>query len=56
MLAEKAKEADAMIVAGYTPYSSLDARTKAFIERLYPLRHQKGVMRNNPGGIIVTCV
>jgi multimeric flavodoxin WrbA len=55
MLAEKAKEADAMIVAGYTPYSSLDARTKAFIERLYPLRHQKGVMRNKPGGIIVTC-
>ena len=36
MLAEKAKTADAMIIAGFTPYSSLDARTKAFIERLYP--------------------
>jgi len=55
MLAEKAKEADALIIAGYTPYSSLDARTKAFIERLYPLRHQHAYMRGKPGGAIVTC-
>lgn len=55
MLAEKAREADALIVAGYTPYSSLDARTKAFLERLFPLRHQKGLMQRKPGGIIVTC-
>jgi len=37
--AEKAKESDALIVVGFTPYSSLDSRTKAFIERLYPLRN-----------------
>jgi multimeric flavodoxin WrbA len=55
MLAEKAKTADAMIIAGFTPYSSLDARTKAFIERLYPLRHIHGYMRGKPGGAIVTC-
>ncbi|MBP2029643.1 multimeric flavodoxin WrbA [Methanohalophilus levihalophilus] len=55
VLAEKAKQADALIVAGFTPYSSLDGRTKAFIERLYPLRHNHGFMRGKPGGIIMTC-
>ncbi|WP_406670048.1 flavodoxin family protein [Methanolobus sp. ZRKC4] len=53
-MAEKAKEADALIVAGFTPYSSLDSRTKAFIERLYPLRHRYGFMQGKPGGIIIT--
>ncbi len=55
MLAEKAKEADALVVGGFTPYSTLDARTKAFLERLYPLRHLKGFMRGKPGGAVVTC-
>lgn len=55
MLAEKAKEADALVIGCYTSYSSIDARTKAFIERLYPLRHIKGFMRGKPGGVIVTC-
>lgn len=53
-LVAKAKEADALIVGAYTPYSSLDARTKAFLERLYPLRHLKGYMTGKPGGAIVT--
>jgi multimeric flavodoxin WrbA len=55
MLAEKAKSSAALIIAGFTPYSSLDARTKAFIERLYPLRHLHGFMRGKPGGAIITC-
>lgn len=55
MLAEKAKEANALIIACYTPYSSVDALTKAFIERLYPLRHKHGFMAGKPGGAIVTC-
>ena len=54
-LAEKAREADALIIAGFTPYSSLDARSKAFIERLYPLRHRNGYMAGKPGGAIITC-
>ena len=54
-LAKKAKEADALIIACYTPYSSIDSLTKAFIERLYPLRHQRGFMAGKPGGAIVTC-
>ncbi len=54
LLAKKAKEADALIIAGFTPYSSLDSRTKAFIERLYPLRHIHGYMAGKPGGAIIT--
>jgi len=54
VLAEKAKEADALIIACYTPYSTVDSRTKAFIERLYPLRHLHGFMAGKPGGAIVT--
>lgn len=54
-LARKAREADGLIIAGYTPYSSIDARTKAFMERLYPLRHRHGFMQGKPGGAIITC-
>ena len=53
-LAEKVKDADALIIAGYTPYSTLDARTKAFIERLYPNRHGMAHMKGKPGGAIIT--
>lgn len=53
-LAEKVRMADALLVACYTPYSTVDARTKAFLERLYPLRHLRGSMRGKPGGAIVT--
>jgi multimeric flavodoxin WrbA len=57
LLAEKAKEADALVVAGFTPYSTLDSRTKAFIERLYPLRHTHGFMAGKPGAAVITsCV
>jgi multimeric flavodoxin WrbA len=54
IMAEKARDADALIVAGFTPYSTLDARTKAFLERLYPLRHKHGFMRGKPGAAVVT--
>ena len=53
-LAEKAYKADALIIAGYTPYSSLDSRSKTFIERLYPLRHRHGLMEGKPGAAIIT--
>ncbi len=57
MLAEKAKAADALVIAGFTPYSTLDSRTKAFIERLYPLRHNNGFMAGKPGAAVITsCV
>ncbi len=53
-LAEKAKAADALVIGGFTPYSSLDSRTKAFIERLYPLRHLHGFMAGKPGAAVIT--
>lgn len=53
-LAEKAGAADALVIAGFTPYSTIDARTKAFIERLYPLRHNKGLMAGKPGAAVIT--
>jgi multimeric flavodoxin WrbA len=57
VLAEKAKAADALVIAGFTPYSTLDARTKAFLERLYPLRHNEGFMAGKPGAAVITsCV
>lgn len=55
LLAQKARDADALVVGCYTPYSSIDARTKAFLERLYPLRHIHGLMLGKPGGAVVTC-
>jgi len=54
LLAEKVKAADALVIAGFSPYSTIDSRTKAFIERLYPLRHNKGFMAGKPGGAVVT--
>ena len=55
MLAEKAFKADVLVIGGYTPYSSLDSRTKAFIERLYPLQHRHGLMAGKRGAAVVTC-
>lgn len=55
LLAQKAKQADGLVVGGFTPYSSIDARTKAFLERLYPLRHKHGYMVGKPGIAVVTC-
>ncbi|MFH2124464.1 MAG: flavodoxin family protein [Pseudomonadota bacterium] len=54
LLAEKTYKADALIIAGFTPYSSLDSRTKAYMERLYPLRHRHGLMAGKPGGALIT--
>lgn len=54
LLTEKVYKADALIVAGFTPYSSIDSRTKIFLERLYPLHHLHALMSGKPGGAIVT--
>jgi multimeric flavodoxin WrbA len=53
-LAERVKAADAVVVGCYTPYSAIDSRTKAFLERLYPLRHQHGFLRGKPIAAVVT--
>lgn len=57
ILCEKVKEADALVIGGYTPYSTLDSQTKTFIERLYPLRHKNGYMKGKLGvAVISSCV
>lgn len=52
-LAEKFREAKAVVVGAFTPYSSLDGRTKTFIERMYCLRHQTGL---NAGKLVATVI
>jgi len=52
-LAEKVKSARAMVIGSYCPYSSLDGFTKAFMERLWSMRHQTNL---NRGKLVVTAV
>lgn len=54
MMAEKVKDADAIVIGGFTPYSSIDARTKTFMERMYALRHNRGLMAGKVGAAVVT--
>ncbi len=53
-LAEKFRHAKAFVLGGFTPYSSLDARTKAFMERMYCLRHQTGLNKGKIGASVIT--
>lgn len=54
---ERVKEATALVIGGFTPYSTLDSRTKAFMERMYPLRHNHGFLKGKPGAsVISSCV
>ena len=41
-LAGKFRDVPAFVLGAFTPYSSLDARTKAFMERMYCHRHRIG--------------
>jgi multimeric flavodoxin WrbA len=54
MLAEKLRAARAFVLGAYTPYSSLDARTKTFMERMYCLRHLSGLNRGKIGAAVIT--
>jgi multimeric flavodoxin WrbA len=56
-LAEVFQCASAFVLGGYTPYSSLDARTKAFMERMYCHRHRIGGNARKFGvaGITTAC-
>lgn len=53
-LAEKVKNAGAVVVGGYPPYGSIDAFTKAFLERLFSLRHNTGLNRGKLAVVVVT--
>lgn len=53
-LAEKVKKAGALVVGGYPPYGSVDGFTKAFLERLFSLRHNTGLNRGKLAVTVVT--
>ena len=55
-LSEKVLKADALVIGAYTPYSQIDAFTKAFLERLWSLRHINNKLKDKPVVIIVTGV
>lgn len=38
-LAKKLRQAKGLVIGGYTPYRMIDAFTKAFLERLWSMRH-----------------
>ena len=44
-LAPKVRQAKALVMGSYPPYGSVDAFSKAFLERLYSLRHVRGFNR-----------
>ncbi len=55
-LASKVLEASALVIGAYCPYRSLDANTKAFLERLWSMRHQKNLNEGMQVVIVVTGV
>ena len=53
-LAEKVRRAGAVVVGGYAPYGGVDGFTKAFLERLFSLRHQNGLNRGKLAVAVAT--
>ncbi|MCK4847460.1 MAG: flavodoxin family protein [Candidatus Heimdallarchaeota archaeon] len=52
-LAEKLKKSQALVIGAYPPYGMIDAYTKAFLERLWSMRHVNSLNRGKLGVIIV---
>ncbi len=53
-LAEKVRHASAIVIGGYSPYGMVDGFTKAFMERLFSLRHQNGLNRGKLAVAVTT--
>jgi multimeric flavodoxin WrbA len=53
-LAEKIKKARALIIGAYTPYGQIDGFTKALLERLWSMRHQKNLLEDKLLATVVT--
>jgi len=50
---EKIEEAEALIFSGYPSFGSVNAMTKVFIERLWPLRHNHMLTRGKAGAAVI---
>jgi len=55
-LYKKVLDADALVIGAYSPYSSIDAFTKSFLERLWSLRHVNNLLRGKPVVTVVSGV
>lgn len=53
-LAKKVRGAHALVIGGYSPYGSMDGFVKAFIERLFSLRHRNGLNRGKLAVVVTT--
>ena len=53
-LAADFSQAAAFVLGAFTPYSSLDARSKMFMERMYCFRHQAGRSAGKFGALVIT--
>lgn len=53
-LGEKVRRAGAVVVGGYAPYGGVDGFTKAFLERLFSLRHQNGLNKGKLAVVVAT--
>lgn len=53
-IAEKIKQAGAIVVGGYSPYASLDGFTKSFLDRLWSLRHRNGLNKGRLAVAVAT--
>ena len=53
-LAMKVLEAKALVIGAYCPYGMVDGFTKAFLERLWSMRHVKSLNRGKPVILVVT--
>jgi len=53
-LAEKVRKAGAIVVGGYSPYGAVDGFSKAFLERLFSLRHQNGLNRGKLAVVVTS--
>ena len=53
-LAERFRDVPAFVLGAFTPYSSLDARSKAFMERMYCLRHRTMGNAGKVGAAVIT--
>jgi len=50
---EKIEEADALILSGYPSFGSVNAMTKVFIEKLWPLRHNHMLTKGKVGAAVI---
>lgn len=53
-LAEKVRKAGAVVVGGYPPYGVVDGFTKAFLERLFSLRHQNNLNKGKLAVVVAS--